>query len=91
MALSINRHYLGVLDKIDICQCYRKLDSTSRLEYDRKLGTGHQLRGGGGGGLQNGKIAGPKLFAPPPSRQGKTFRAPPFKQWKLFVPPLQYG
>ena len=22
-------------------------------------------RGGGGGGLQNGKIAGPKLFAPP--------------------------
>ena len=46
-----------------------------------------------GGGLQNGKVAGPKLFAPPPpSRQGKTFRAPPpFKEWKLFVPPLQYG
>ena len=46
----------------------------------------------GRGGLQNGKIAGPKLFAPPPpSRQGKTFRAPPFKEWKLFVTPLQYG
>ena len=47
---------------------------------------------GEGGGLQNGKIAGPKLFAPPPpSRQGKTFCAPPFKKWKLFMPPLQYG
>ena len=35
--------------------------------------------GEGGGGLQNGKIAGLKLFVPPPpSRQGKTFRAPPF-------------
>ena len=41
----------------------------------------------GRGGLQNGKIAGPKLFAPPPSRQGITFHAPPFKGWKLFVPP----
>ena len=38
-------------------------------------------------GAQNGKIMGPKLFAPPPSRQGKTFRAPPFKEWKLFAPP----
>ena len=45
----------------------------------------------GRGGLQNGKIAGPKLFAPPPSRQGKTFLAPPFIEWKLFAPPLQYG
>ena len=44
----------------------------------------------GEGGLQNGKIAGPKLV-PPPSRQGKTFCAPPFKEWKLFPPPLQYG
>ena len=33
-----------------------------------------------------------KLFAPPPpSRQGKNFHAPPFKEWKLFEPPLQYG
>ena len=32
-------------------------------------------------------MAGLKLFAPPPSRQGKTFRAPPLKEWKLFVPP----
>ena len=47
----------------------------------------------GRGGLQNGKIAGPKLFAPPPppSRQGKTFCTPPFKTWKLFASPLQYG
>ena len=41
---------------------------------------------GEGGGLQNGKIAGPKVFAPP-SRQGQTFCAPPpFKEWKLFAP-----
>ena len=40
------------------------------------------------GGLQNGKIAGPKLCVPlPPSRQGKTFRVPPFKECKLFAPP----
>ena len=31
------------------------------------LGTGHLLQGGG---LQNGKLAGPKLFAPPPIRTG---------------------
>ena len=45
----------------------------------------------GEGGLQNGNIAGLKLFAPPPSRQGKTFCAPPFKGWKLFAPPHHYG
>ena len=32
---------------------------------------------GGGAGLQN---------APPPSRQGKPFCAPTFKEWKLFAP-----
>ena len=38
-------------------------------------------------GLQNGKIAGPKLFAaPPPPRQGETF-CTPFNEWKLFAPP----
>ena len=45
----------------------------------------------GRGGLQNGKIAGPKLFAPPPQDRVKLFAPPPFKEWKLFVPPLQYG
>ena len=48
---------------------------------------------GGGGGLQNGKIAGLKLFAPPPSPQDrvKPFPPPPlFKEWKLFAPPFQY-
>ena len=44
-----------------------------------------------GGGLQNGKIAGRNFCAPPPSRQGKTFRPPPFKEWKLFATPLKYG
>ena len=47
---------------------------------------------GGGGGLQNGKIAGLKLFARPPppphSRQGKTFRSPSFKARKLFAAPF---
>ena len=28
------------------------------------------ITGRGGGGLQNGKIAGPKLFAPPPLKTG---------------------
>ena len=38
-----------------------------------------------GGG---GEIAGLKLFAPPnPSRQGKSFCAPPFKEWKLVASP----
>ena len=36
------------------------------------------ITGRGGGGLQNGKIAGPKLFAPPP----------PQDRVKLFAPPL---
>ena len=58
--------------------------TVTRLIRDWSLITGR-------GGLQNGKIAGPKLFAPPPSRQGKTFCAPPFKEWKLNAPPLQYG
>ena len=47
--------------------------------------------GGGGGGLQNGKITGPNS-CPPPSRQGKTFHAPPpFNEWKLFALPFHYG
>ena len=38
---------------------------------------------GRGGGLQNGKFAGLKLFAPPPpSRQGKTFRPLPYNMAK---------
>ena len=46
----------------------------------------------GRGGLQNGKFAGPKLFAPPPPQDRvKLFTPPPFKEWKLFVTPLQYG
>ena len=45
---------------------------------DRSLITG---RGGGGGGgrLQNGKIAGPKLFALPPQDSVKLFAPPPLK------------
>ena len=51
---------------------------------DRSLITGR-------GGLQNGKIAGPKPFAPPPQDRVKLFAPPPFKEWKLYAPPLQYG
>ena len=43
---------------------------------------------GRGGGLQNRKIAGPKLFAPPPSRQGKTFCAPLLKGGNFLRPPI---
>ena len=46
----------------------------------------------GRGGLQMEKIAGLKLFASPPSRQGKSFRPPPLlKSGNFFVPPFQYG
>ena len=47
-----------------------------------------------GGGLQNGKIAGPKPFAPPPapSRQGKTFRPPPpFKRVENICAPPPFN
>ena len=46
---------------------------------------------GRGGGYKMGKSWVRNFPLPPPSRQGKTFRAPPFKEWKLFAPPLQYG
>ena len=43
--------------------------------------------GRGGGGLQNRKIAGPKLVVPPPLRRGKIYYPPPcFKG--LFPPPV---
>ena len=46
--------------------------------------------GRGGGGLQNGKIAGLKLFAPPPHL--KLVIAPTlFKRWKLCAPPFSTG
>ena len=61
-----------------IVQLPRKPGSFSLLR-DWSLITGR-------GGLQNGKIAGPKPFVPPPSRQGKTY-----KDWKLYTAPLQYG
>ena len=38
------------------------------------------------GGPQNGKIAGRNVLRPP-SRQGKTFRAPLLKEWEHFAPP----
>ena len=44
------------------------------------------------GGLQNGKIAGLKLFAPPPPQDSKTSHTPsPFNEWKPFAHSLQYG
>ena len=58
----------------------------------------------GEGGLQNGKIAGPKLVPPPPQDRVKLFAPPLLKSgnfsrlpynmaltYKLVVPPLQHG
>ena len=43
---------------------------------------------GRGGGYKMGKLRVRNFFCPPPSpRQGKTFHAPPFKEWKPFTPP----
>ena len=63
-----------------------------RAPFERKLGTGYKLwRRRGEGGLHSGDIAGLKLFALPPSRQGKAFcPLPSFKGWKRFAPPLRY-
>ena len=47
---------------------YKETCFKNNLMYLKVLGTGHQLREGGG--LQNGKIVGPKLFAPPPLKTG---------------------
>ena len=58
-------------------------------------GTGHLLWGGGG--LQNGKIAGPKLLKsgnftrPPPYNMAKTSSYRVKTTPKLVVPPLQNG
>ena len=41
----------------------------------------------GRGGLQNGKIAGPKLFAPPPQDRVKLFAPPLLKSGKFTRPP----
>ena len=45
----------------------------------------------GEGGATKLENRGSETFCATPSRQGKTFRAPPFKEWKLYAPPLQYG
>ena len=45
----------------------------------------------GEGGATKWENRGSETFCAPPSRQGKTFHAPHFQEWKLFVPPLQYG
>ena len=47
----------------------------------------------GRGGATKWENRGSEFFLPPPPPQDrdKTFRAPPFKEWKLFTPPLQYG
>ena len=45
----------------------------------------------GEGGATKWENRGSETFCATPSRQGKTFRAPPLKEWKLYAPPLQYG
>ena len=46
---------------------------------------------GEGGGATKWENRGCETFRAPPSRQGKTFRAPLFKEWKLFAPPYNMG
>ena len=65
--------------------CMNAIVCFRNISTHRSLTTGR-----GGGGRQNGKIAGPKPVIPPTSQQVKTFQAPPpppFKRWKLFAPP----
>ena len=46
----------------------------------------------GKGGYKMGNSRVRNFFAPPPPQDSNTFRAPPpFKVWKLFILPLQYG
>ena len=45
----------------------------------------------GEGGATKWENRGSETFCATPSRQGKTFRTPPLKEWKLYAPPLQYG
>ena len=53
---------------------------------DWSLNTGNG-GGEGGGGVQNGKIAGPILFAPRHSRQDYSFFVTPFKGVETFYAP----
>ena len=39
----------------------------------------------GEGGLQNGKITGPKLFAPPPLLKSGNFSCPPYNMAKTWM------
>ena len=62
-----------------------------RLVYSRDL-QGLVINYAGGRGIQNEKIPGPRLFAPPPPLplgQSETFCTSPLVyRWKLFVPPF---
>ena len=83
-------HKMNTLDNVRSGKCFFILFTAQTKESINSVLRDWSLIMGRGG-LQNWKIAGPKLFAPPPSRQGKTFRVPLFKEWELFAPPLQYG
>ena len=65
---------------ISVALCLPRRSNVILILRDWSLITGR-------GGLQNGKIAGPKLFAPPPQDRVKLFAPPPFKEWKLNAPP----
>ena len=55
---------------------------TITYQYDKGLVIKY-----GEGGLQNGKIAGPKLFAPPPQDRVKLFAPPLLKSGNFMRPP----
>ena len=62
------------------------------LQGQKEYTKGLVINKGEGGGLQNRKIAGLKLFAPPPPPTPSRDRAkrfpPPLKEWERFVPPF---
>ena len=88
----------NILNPLELADWNRPTIGVGRREND-PVGTGLQRPGSplqplrdrplitGRGGGQWGNCGSESFYAPPPVRQGKTVRAPPFKGWKLCGPP----
>ena len=64
-------------NRILACEC-------TKNEYEKKTYKGLVINYGEGGATKWENRGSETFCAPPP----QTFHAPPFKEWKLFVPPL---
>ena len=78
---------------MDITYCLLNTDDSSRTKMtpafrDWSLITGG---GGGGGGATKWENRGSETFCAPPQDRVNLLSPPPYTEWKLFVPPLQYG